>query len=452
MNSLFAKILVWFWATLAIAIFGSGLITAITMDPSERQPVFSRVTQFQLEEARHAYEEGGRAALEKFLERFQNVFEGRGLLTTADGTDVLTGQRRPELVAHARDRQSYHFTSRGRVVILRAAGDGKYWFFHFVPRHVIGSWFLTPQHIFMIGAAVLFCYLLAYHLTKPLRALEKTVARFGQGDFSARVRSTRSDEVGQLAHEFDDMAARIETLLDAERRLLLDISHELRSPLARLGVAVELARSGEDREQALNRIQKESDRLNELVGQLLQVTRAEGDPSLLRQVPVQMDDLVAELVHDTEIEADARGSKLRLEMGAPVTVTGDPELLRRAVENVIRNAIRYAPPDTTVEVTLGRDNGACVVSVRDYGPGVPEESLSRIFDPFYRVETDRNRKAGGVGLGLSIARRAVVLHRGELKARNMHPGLMVELKLPATASRVLVGQAFSPAQSNHSDH
>jgi two-component system sensor histidine kinase CpxA len=319
------------------------------------------------------------------------------------------------------------------VVVLRAAGDGKYWFFHLIPRRQNGTWFLTPQHLFMIGAAVLFCYLLAYHLTKPLRELGKVVARFGQGDFSARARSTRNDEVGQLAEEFDRMAARIETLLDAERRLLLDISHELRSPLARLGVAVELARSGEDRDQALNRIQKESDRLNELVGQLLQVTRAEGDPNLLRAVEVGFDELVVEVVEDSSIEADARGSNLRLDVTEPVTVNGDPELLRRAVENVVRNAIRYAPEKTSVEVAVRRDNGTCVLSVRDYGPGVPEESLSRIFDPFYRVETDRNRTSGGVGLGLSIARRAVVLHKGELSARNMHPGLMVTMKLPAAA-------------------
>jgi two-component system sensor histidine kinase CpxA len=430
-----------------VAILGSGLITELSMDTSERQPPFSRFTQFQLEEARHAYEEGGRPALEKFLTRFQNVFDGRGMLTTANGTDLLTGQRRDQLVQHARDRQAYHLTSKGHVVILRAAGDGKYWFFHLVPRRQMGSWFLTPQHLFMIGAAVLFCYLLAYHLTKPLRELEKAVARFGQGDFSARARSTRSDELGQLARAFDDMAGRIETLMAAERRLLLDISHELRSPLARLGVAVELARSGEDREQALNRIQKESDRLNELVGQLLQVTRVEGDPSLLRSEPVRMDDLVQELVHDSSIEAEARGSKLRLNATEPVTVEGDPELLRRAVENVIRNAIRYAPPETEVEVTLSREHGTCVVSVRDYGPGVPEESLTRIFDPFYRVEKDRNRVKGGVGLGLSIARRAVVLHKGELSAKNVHPGLMVTMKIPAASapSKVPVRQAASPA-------
>jgi signal transduction histidine kinase len=201
-------------------------------------------------------------------------------------------------------------------------------------------------------------------------------------------------------------------------------------------VAIELARSGEDREAALNRIQKESDRLSSLVGQLLEVTRAEGDPNALRRLPVPLDELLAELVDDTSIEARARGCAVTLAAAEPIQVQGDPELLRRAVENVIRNAIRYAPPGTAVEVAARR-NGTAVVAVRDYGPGVPEESLSRIFDPFYRVEGDRNRLSGGVGLGLSIARRAVELHQGKLTARNMHPGLMVTIELPVAR----VGQA-----------
>jgi two-component system sensor histidine kinase CpxA len=228
------------------------------------------------------------------------------------------------------------------------------------------------------------------------------------------------------------MAGRIETLLAAERRLLLDVSHELRSPLARLGVAVELARTGADVNVNLDRIQKESDRLNSLVGQLLQVTRAEGDPSLLRREPVRVDELVQQLVDDSAIEAQAHGCELKYERRDPVTVEGDPELLRRAVENIIRNAIRYAPRGTAVEVSLGRNNETATVDVRDHGPGVPEEALPRIFDAFYRVDSDRARSSGGVGLGLSIARRAVELHRGVIRARNLEPGLEVEMELPAT--------------------
>jgi two-component system sensor histidine kinase CpxA len=232
------------------------------------------------------------------------------------------------------------------------------------------------------------------------------------------------------------MAGRIETLLTAERRLLGDISHELRSPLARLGVAVELARSGDDLDSALNRIQKESDRLNSLVGQLLQVTRAEGDPNSLRRDRVRLDELLQQLVDDAHIEAAARGCTLAYGQREPVTVAGDPELLRRAMENVIRNAIRYSPRETPIEVALARRNGKALVEVRDYGPGVPEEALPRLFDPFYRVETDRDRSSGGIGLGLSIARRAIQLHKGAIRARNAHPGLEVELELPAAEAAV----------------
>ena len=259
---------------------------------------------------------------------------------------------------------------------------------------------------------------------------EQIFERFGQGDFSARSGSTRRDELGQLARTFDQMAGRIQNLVAVERQLLLDISHELRSPLARLGVAIELARSGEGRDAALDRIQKESGRLNALVGELLQATRAELDPNALRAERVRLDDLLAGVVSDSAIEASARGCSLRFDAPGPVTVTGDAELLRRAAENIIRNAIRYAPPQTAVEVTLARIGSTARVQVRDQGPGVPEEALARIFDPFYRVEGDRNRDTGGVGLGLAIARRAVDLHKGTIRASNGHPGLLVEIDLP----------------------
>jgi len=182
----------------------------------------------------------------------------------------------------------------------------------------------------------------------------------------------------------------------------------------------------------LNRIQKESERLNSLVGQLLQVTRAEGDPSSLRHNPVRLDNLVQQLVDDSGIEAEAHGCRVEFERRDAVTIEGDPELLRRAVENVIRNAIRYAPRNTAIEVSLARRNGTAVVDVRDRGPGVPEEALPRLFDAFYRVESDRDRQSGGIGLGLSIARRAVELHKGKIRAKNAGPGLEVELELPVS--------------------
>jgi two-component system sensor histidine kinase CpxA len=261
--------------------------------------------------------------------------------------------------------------------------------------------------------------------------LRKALDQFGQGDLSARTEETRRDELGELARAYDGMANRIQTLLAAERRLLLDISHELRSPLARLSVAVELARSGEGRALPLDRIQKEADRLNALITQLLDVTRMEGDPANRRLERVKLDQLVGELVDDCSIEAKARGCALTLDPPPAVAVEGDGELLRRAIENVVRNAIRYAPRESTVEVVVSNGSGHAHVRVRDYGPGVPADALPRLFDPFYRVEPDRNRGTGGVGLGLSIARRAVELHHGTLRASNASPGLLVDIELPA---------------------
>jgi len=432
MKSLFAKILLWFWVTVAITVVGSAFISALNVNENssdERAPV-ARLVTFQLEEARSAYEIGGRPGLQAFLDTLQRVYDAKGVLTDESGRDLLTNQDRSDLMRRARRPYFYQIFRTGDAMVARSADDGRYWFFYIVPRVRVGSWFLLPEHVFVMAVGVLLCYWLALYLTSPVRKLEKAVEQFGRGDLSARVGSNRRDELGQLARTFDRMAGRIETLLAAERRLLLDISHELRSPLARLGVAVELARSGDDPNLALNRIQKESDRLNALVGQLLQVTRAEGDPSSLRRDPLRLDELVQQLVDDSSIEAAAHGCELRYEKREPVTVAGDPELLRRAVENVIRNAIRYAPRETAVEVSLARNNGKAVVGVRDQGSGVPEEALPRLFDAFYRVEGDRDRASGGIGLGLSIARRAIELHRGSIRARNARPGLEVEMELP----------------------
>ena len=436
MNSLFTKLLVWFSCSLIITVLGSAFISAWNVDSNDygRGSPAARMVQFQLEQARTAYETGGRPGLQLFLETLDRIYEARGVLTDEKGRDLLTGQDRSDLVNRGRQRLPDQFFRAEAGMVARAADDGRYWFFFLQPRRQVGSWFLTPEHLFAMAAIVLLCYWLAWHLTSPVRKLHKAVERFGRGDLSARVGSKRRDELGRLARAFDQMAGRIESLLNAEHRLLLDISHELRSPLARLGVAIELARSGENLEAQLNRIQKESDRLNALVVQLLQVTRAEVDSSSLRREPVRLDELVQQLVDDSSIEANARGNELNYNRHEPAIVEGDPELLRRALENVIRNAIRYAPSETAVDVSLARHNGKVVVDVRDRGPGVPEDALPRIFDPFYRVESDRARGSGGIGLGLSIARRAIELTKGSIRARNADPGLEVEIELPTAAT------------------
>jgi len=427
MRSLFAKILLWFLATIVVAFAGFTAIGVMSYNDPMRQTPLARAIAFQTREARTAYETGGREALRADLAQVREVFQSEAILADAKGRDLLTGEDRSELIAAGRVRW---FWRPRRTVLARRTPDGRYWFILSPVNEPARQWPFPPGQLWVLAAVVLLCYLLAWYLTSPLRTLRSALERFGQGDFSARTGSTRHDELGQLAQTFDQMAGRIESLVAAERRLLLDISHELRSPLARLGVAIELARSGENLNAALDRIQKESDRLNALVGQLLQTTRAEVDPNALSAQPVRLDDLLANVVSDCAIEAAARSCSLALDAAAPVTVEGDPELLRRATENVIRNAIRFAPRETPVEVRLAPNGSRAVVLVRDYGPGVPEESLARIFDPFYRVDDHRNRESGGVGLGLAIARRAVELHRGELRARNAHPGLLVEMELP----------------------
>jgi signal transduction histidine kinase len=428
MNSLFVKILLWFWATLVITTIGSALISGLA---APRPYLLSRLVAFELKEARAAYEDGGRQGLSRFKERFQSVFSGEGVLTDAAGRDLLTGADESALLAKTRQESRFPPFRRGGAVIGRASDDGRYWFFFVIPRERLASWFLLPEHWWGMAAGIFLCYLLAFYLTQPVRRLQKAVESFGHGDLAARASSPRRDELGELARTFDRMADRIQTLMDAEHRLLLDISHELRSPLARLRVAVELARSGENREAAINRIEKEAERLNGLVTGLLQVTRAEGDPNALRREPVRLDQLLEDIVADSSLEARARGCDVRLVEAQPAIVQGDAELLRRAVENVMRNSVLHAPQGTAVEATLEAANGRAAVRIRDYGPGVPEEALPRLFDAFYRVETDRNRASGGVGLGLSIARRAIELHKGAIRALNAAPGLAVEIDLPA---------------------
>jgi two-component system sensor histidine kinase CpxA len=232
-----------------------------------------------------------------------------------------------------------------------------------------------------------------------------------------------------MARAFDRMGDRIQTLLTAERRLLRDISHELRSPLARLSFAAELLRTADDREAAAARIRKEIARLTVLVGSLLEMTRAEGDPESRKFEPIDLSSLLEGIAYDCRVEADAKRCRVDL-IASPLEIAGDHELLRRAIENVVRNAIRYAPEQTAIQINAMAQKASAIVTVRDRGPGVPIDSLARIFTPFYRVDASRDSATGGVGLGLAIASRAISLHQGHISAANEEPGLLVTIELP----------------------
>ncbi len=448
MRSLFAKMLVSFLFTVMVSTMAGFYIwNTFERRQSPQQPGAGR--SFELREARQAWETGGREGLEAFLTRWKDAMSTVGaeaVFTDGSGRDVLTGRDwsneiRASNPGRGRGGPMFPWVRmegdhRAYNVFPTLAKDGKYYFLSINPPRepAHSSIEVAPWTWWMLAIFAPVCYLLARHLASPLGSMQKTIERFGKGDFSARVNSRRGDELGQLARTVDRMAERIELLVRSQRRLLQDISHELRSPLARLGVAVELARTGGDPTIALNRVEREADRLNTLVGELIQVTRAEGDPAGLVTERVRLDELVRIIIEDVRIESDKRQVILHPRISAG-EIDGNPELLRRAIENIVRNAIRYSPEGAQVDVTLGREGLMYRVSVRDYGEGVPEDSLASIFDPFYRVEKDRGRTSGGVGLGLAIAKRAVELHHGVMSAANVRPGLEVRIDLPAPGEK-----------------
>jgi len=237
------------------------------------------------------------------------------------------------------------------------------------------------------------------------------------------------------------MAERIEALVDVQQRLLRDISHELRSPLARLNVALELARqrSGENLGTVLDRIERESERLNELISELLTLTLLESGTEKIEKTPIDLESLIGSIVEDSNFEARDRNRLVEIVASSKVMVSGSAEMLHRAVENVVRNAIRYTDESTAVEVSLLAQEidgqKVAIIRVRDHGPGVPEAALSRMFRPFYRVEDDRGRHTGGTGIGLAITERSIQLHGGTITVSNATDGgLVVEMMLPAAGS------------------
>ena len=280
------------------------------------------------------------------------------------------------------------------------------------------------------------CYFVARYLSNPVLKLRKAVRCFADGDLTHRVAPSvgrRQDELGELARDFDHMAERIAGLITSQRRLLQDISHELRSPLARQTVAIELARrdAGSQAEESLDRAAREGERLSELVGELLTLTRLESGGPGIERAPVELDTLVHDIVKDADFEAQSRDCSVRLSAIEPCVVNGVAELLRRAIENVVRNAIGYTAPGSEVDVSLRSSGAEVLIQVRDHGPGVPEAELGEIFRAFHRVSRGRERQSGGVGLGLAITERVVAAQGGRVSAHNASDGgLVVELRLP----------------------
>jgi signal transduction histidine kinase len=432
MRSIFTKIVVWSCGTLVLSLLAFFLVTNLMMRrPDPGKGMLPRLQLFELSEVRQAYEARGPRGASLLLDSLNDELSPRHYFLDRNGTDLVAGVDRSSLLAAVAQRRDGPVNSSEGLLTAAASDDGRYWLITVLTPFDIKRF--LPFYGLILFAVGLLSWPLATNIGRPLRALATAVDRFGQGDLSVRMRSGRRDEIGNLAQSFDQMANRIETLLVAERRLLQDVSHELRSPLARLSFAVELARTAPARDVAFDRVRKEISRLSELVATLLEVTRSEGDPSTRSRGIFYLDELLRDIVNDCSVETSERTCSIMLAETGRVALRGDRELIRRAIENVVRNAVYYSPSESTVEVALSSDSEHARICVRDRGLGIPEELLPKIFEPFFRVDDTRNGSTGGLGLGLSIALRAVRLHNGEINAKNANPGLRVEIELPLQA-------------------
>lgn len=308
------------------------------------------------------------------------------------------------------------------------------------PFRVLGP-FATPEvpviavFITLLVSAVV-CYLLARFLSAPINHLRAATRSIAEGDLGVHVAGLlgrRRDELAMLAVDFDAMTARLRALLESNQQLLRDVSHELRSPLARLQIALGLARRpGADLNQELDRIERDAQRLNELIGEILSLSRLDDRAQGLKFEALSLNELLEDICEDARIEAEPRGVVIALQAPAAVRTRGDRELLHRAIENVVRNAVRFSPAGGHIQVSAQPGAGVIAITVSDQGPGVAPELLPRIFEPFYRADPARERDAGGNGLGLAIASRVLRLHQGSVGAENIDPhGLQVSMYLPA---------------------
>src|SRR5579863_3539335 len=413
MKSLFLRIFLSFWIAQALFVVAAILLTIVFLP---RSSTWEALRTTVLNESVNAYEEGGGQQLRQYFDNLDATQHVRGFLFDEHGVE-LSRRPAPDWAMRVAaggprtPRDGFLFPAPPVQRDSRASSDGAHRYTLVLGMPPGPRVFIGPRGVPITGLIIgvitsgLVCYLLSWYLTKPIVRLRTATRQLAAGDLTARIgapRATRRDEVAGLIRDFDAMAERIETLLKAQSRLLNDISHELRSPLARLNVALGLARqrSHTDSADMLDRIETEASRLNELIGRMLTLARLEDGEQLVSQTPVALDELVASVVEDAEFEAQARNCHVHAEIPeGDWSVRGNASLLHSAVENVIRNAIRYTQEKSAVEVDLRSEAqggvSEAVLRVSDSGPGVPASSLSKLFEPFYRLDEARGRQTGG---------------------------------------------------------
>src|ERR1700683_409070 len=473
MRTLFLKIFLSFW--LAMVLVSGTLIYSVVTTQSQftlSRSEQSDRTLIPIVAARAAdvLDDHGMGALADYLTSLQTTLSWQAFLFDDEGKEILSQPTPAEADAIAQKALQANDTeflvSHGiKYVARRTTGSTgtRYVFVTGMKLQSVASVLRAPLGIQILrGATILLiaglvCFWLARYITAPIRHLRTATHRLATGNLSARVGGydeRRKDELADLSRDFDHMAEQIESLLKSQRRLISDISHELRSPLTRLCVALGLARrhAGPEFSSALDRIDLESERLNHLIGSLLELARLESGAEVLEGEPIELHSLVQEIVADADYDAQSRNRHVRIVSCDSCAITGDAQLVRAAAENVIRNAVSHTEEGTQVDVVLkhvpNSQGGDAVIRVRDHGKGVPEAFLADIFLPFYRVGDARERSAGGSGLGLSITDRAVRLHGGSVNAENCADGgLVVELRFPLMTNEMPAAKDATPVSS-----
>lgn len=426
MNSLFTKIFLTFW--LSAVLLGSTLLGISRLLGSE---VIANAEQSLLAKAETAaalWEEGDQIATVRWL---RSQPENLRLLNAAG--EALGRHQRARPMQHTPHppRPGVHSVGDGRVIITAPLPGIEPKIF-LAQELRTGHLALTPWWLRIVLAVLitgLLSYLLAALLTRRLRRLRTAAQALAAGDLSVRIGRPGGDEVEALARDFDQMTDHLRELLNTQKRLLRDVSHELRSPLARLRIALELAER--DPQKSLPRIAKEADELEALIRNVLSLARLESGQNRLERSIIDLRELLQQVVTDANFEAGAKQRAVRLLPGGNATLFAAPMVLKSAVENIIRNALQHTPQESTVEVDLQVESSAACLEIRDQGPGIPEADLEHIFEPFTRVGEARERSRGGYGLGLAISARAIHLFGGRILAEN-HPqgGLRVRIQLP----------------------